>query len=104
VRDYNPLTDPGNKRFQQVQSSIPSSTGYVPVGYIAGLGRDVPHPARSHLYKGTFTDPGLPMCRYGWNRDKGTSYSIWRGNVGRKGICRTCLKRALAGLPPVEVA
>lgn len=73
-------------------------------GYITGLGRDYPHPKRSHLYKGTFADPGLPMCRYGWNRDSGSSYSIWRGNVGEKGICKLCLKRAAKGLDGVEPA
>ena len=76
----------------------------VPDGYITGLGRDVPNPPLAHLYKGDFTDPGKPMCRYGWNRDDGTSYSIWRGNVGRKGICRICMRRARAGLPPIESA
>lgn len=74
----------------------------VPDGYIAGLGRDVPHPPLAHLYKGTFAEPGNPMCRHGWNRDEGTDYSIWRGNIGAKGICRVCLLRALAGLPSIE--
>lgn len=73
----------------------------VPVGYITGLGRDYPHPARCHLYLGPFSDPGGPMCSYGWNRDGGTSFSIWRGNMGRKGICKICLRRARAGLEPV---
>ena len=76
----------------------------VPDGYIAGLGRDYPHPPLAHLYKGDFSDPGLPMCRHGWNRDGGESYSIWRRNTGRKGICRICLRRArlgLDGVPPV---
>jgi hypothetical protein len=73
----------------------------IPEGYVVGLGRDVPHPKRSHLYKGEFSDPGDPMCRYGWNRDDGTSYSIWRGNYGDAGVCRICLRRAQAGLPPV---
>ena len=69
----------------------------VPEGYITGLGRDFPHPLLAHLYKGTFGEPGLPMCWRGWNRDGGTSYSIWRGNVGKKGICKTCLRRAHEG-------
>lgn len=74
-------------------------------GYIAGLGRDYPHPKIAHLYKGDFNDPGLPMCRYGWNRDGGTSYSIWRNNSGANGVCKICLRRArqgLDGVPPNE--
>jgi len=70
----------------------------VPKGYIAGLGRDYPHPPLAHLYQGTFGDVEGPMCRYAANRDDGESFSIWRGNVGKKGICKTCMKRALAGL------
>lgn len=71
--------------------------------YIPGLGRSVPHPKLAHLYEGPFQDPGWPLCRYGWNRDGGTSYSIWRNNVGDAGICRICLRRAAAGkagVPP----
>jgi hypothetical protein len=69
----------------------------IPDGYIPGLGRDIPYPRLAHLYKGDFSEPGLPMCPKGWNRDNGESYSIWRGNVGRDGVCRTCMKRAEAG-------
>lgn len=76
--------------------------GDVPDGYIAGLGRDFPPPPLAHLYKGDFSDPGFPMCARGWNRDDGESYSIWRGNVGKKGICKTCMRRALEGKPPIE--
>lgn len=74
----------------------------VPDGYIVGLGRDNPYPKLSHLYKGDFSDPGLPMCRHGWNRENGAAYSIWRGNIGMNGICKICLKRAnknLDGVP-----
>lgn len=74
----------------------------VPMGYILGLGRDVPYPKLAHLYKGTYDDPGLPMCKRGWNRDGGTSYSIWRGNVGEHGVCRICWRRAIAGKGGVE--
>lgn len=70
----------------------------IPEGYIEGLGRDYPHPRISHLYHGTFADPGLPMCARGWNRENGTSYSIWRGNTGTQGTCSVCLKRARKGL------
>lgn len=74
----------------------------IPDGYIAGLGRDYPHPNISHLYKGDFADPGLPMCLRGWNRYNHTEYSIWRGNIGEGGICKVCLRRALQGKEGVE--
>ena len=77
---------------------------FIPDGYIPGLGRDYPHPRIAHLYKGDFSNPGLPMCRKGWNRDGGVSYSIWRNNVGKKGICKICLRRALKGLPAMAPA
>ncbi len=82
---------------------MPILTNDIPDGYILGLGRDYPNPNISHLYKGDFHDPGLPMCARGWNRDNGQSYSIWRGNMGKSGVCKTCLKRARAGLDGVEV-
>lgn len=74
----------------------------IPDGYIPGLSRDYPYRRLAHLYKGTFADPGLPMCIRGWNRDEGTAYSIWRGQQGTHGICRTCLRRANAGLEGVQ--
>ena len=52
----------------------------------------------AHLYKGTFSDPGLPMCVRGWNRSGGDSYSIFRNvnmGIGRK--CKVCLRRATEG-------
>lgn len=81
---------------------MPTLTNSIPEGYILGLGRDYPYPKISHLYKGTFADPGLPMCRKGWNRDYGQSYSIWRGNMGKHGVCKVCLRRAQKGLNGVE--
>jgi hypothetical protein len=70
--------------------------------YTLGLNRDTGADKRNvaHLYRGTFGDPGWPMCRRGWNRDDGTAYAIWRNNGGL-GICRICLRRAEQGLPPV---
>jgi hypothetical protein len=73
----------------------------IPDGYITGLVRDYPHARIAHLYKGDFADPGNPMCKKGWNRDEGASYSIWRGNEGTQGVCAVCLKRAAKGLDPV---
>jgi hypothetical protein len=81
---------------------MPILTNDIPDGYILGLGRDYPHPRTAHLYKGDFSDPGLPMCRKGWNRNDGQGYSIWRGNMGRDGVCKICLRRARAGLDGVE--
>ena len=74
----------------------------IPDGYIVGLVRD-PIETNSHvahLYKGTFHDPGDPMCRLGWNR-KEYGYSIWRGVIGHAGICKMCLRRASKNLEPV---
>src|SRR4030042_3787208 len=67
----------------------------IPEGYITGLARGSPNPQHdcvAHLYKGTFNNPGNPMCKYGWNK-KEYGYSIWRNNIGRKGICKICLRR-----------
>jgi hypothetical protein len=62
-------------------------------GYIIGLERTPGAQQRfvSHIYRGTFADPGDPMCPKGWNRDGGESYSIWRNNLGRD-ICKNCLR------------
>lgn len=70
--------------------------------YRPGLGRDYPHPKRSHLYEigDNVMDFKYPMCSYGWNRDNGTSYSIWRNQIGDKGVCRLCIKRANKCLEP----
>lgn len=76
-------------------------TTNIPKGYITGLGRDYPHPKISHLYRGDFSEPGLPMCLKGWNRDGGESYSIWRNNMGDGGVCAVCLRRARKGLEGV---
>ena len=61
---------------------------------IMGLARNKDHfeNLRCHLYDGSFSEPGDPLCPYGYNDGK-YGYSIFRGNVGR-GICRFCLKRA----------
>lgn len=70
----------------------------IPYGFISGLERTPGADMRfvAHLYEGPYHDPGLPMCSRGWNRDAGTSYSIWRNNLG-KGVCKTCTRRAEAG-------
>lgn len=73
-------------------------TSNIPDGYIMGLSRRRPGAKTSHLYKGSFADPGQPMCARGYE-DAG-DYSIWRGNMGENGICKVCLRRARAGLDP----
>ena len=72
--------------------------------YITGMGRgnsDYGLQEETHLYQGTFANPGLPMCKRGWNRDYGTGYSIWRNNSGDGGVCPVCEQRAARGLPGV---
>jgi hypothetical protein len=73
----------------------------IPEGYVTGLVRDYPYARVAHLYKGTHSEPGWPMCKKGWNRDEGASYSIWRGNEGTRGVCAVCIRRATKNLPPV---
>ena len=72
--------------------------------YRPGMNRDPEDKWVSHLYEigEHHMDFGLPMCPKGWNREQGSSYSIWRGQVGRKGICKTCQKRADLGLKGVD--
>lgn len=71
--------------------------------YVIGMDRSPEgESGRSHLYLET-EDGYEPMCGYAWNRSGGESFSIWRGHVGNKGICKTCQKRAdqkLNGVPP----
>jgi hypothetical protein len=70
-----------------------------PTGYIFGADRTPNSKHKVHIYKGSFNNPGLPMCRKGWNRDNGESYSILRGRFDLgSGICKTCYKRATKGL------
>lgn len=64
----------------------------------------------THLYAGTFANPGNPMCSRGWQRrwydESGKlidwEYSIFRNNISRKGICQVCLRRAMNGMSPIE--
>ena len=65
-------------------------------GYVCGMGRNPGEEKLvTHLYKGDNSDPGLPMCRRGWNRANGFAYSIFRGIISEAGICSVCLRRAL---------
>lgn len=73
----------------------------IPEGYISGQSRDHNDDHKvTHLYKGTFSDPGAPMCKRGWNRDEGTGYSIWRNNISPVGLCKICVRRAMEGRDP----
>lgn len=73
----------------------------IPDGYIPGVFRgDNGQNQKTHLYKGDFSNPGLPMCLKGWHR--GDEYSIFRNNISKKGICKTCMKRANLGLDGLE--
>jgi hypothetical protein len=73
------------------------------VEYVTGMGRNTgEEKLKTHLYRGTMDNPGLPMCRRGWNRSDGERYSIFRNNVSNAGICKTCLARAEKKLPGVE--
>lgn len=56
----------------------------------------------SHMYAEYDNGDYLPMCRKGWNRSDGESFSILRGHVGAKGICKTCQRNKDAGKPGVE--
>ena len=64
----------------------------------------------THLYQGTFSDPGFPMCSRGWQRKwrdasgkiEDWEYSIFRGNISNAGICKICLRRAEKMLHPIS--
>jgi hypothetical protein len=81
-------------------------TSDIPEGYITGLSRrrvtiggdgEIQYTV-AHLYKGSFNSVGQPMCKRGY--EAAGDISIWRGRVGPKDICKTCLRRARAGLSP----
>jgi len=79
--------------------------------YITGVFRgDNGQNMVTHLYRGNMSDPGFPMCSRGWQRKwydengklEDYEYSIFRNNISSPGICQVCLKRANAGLKPIE--
>lgn len=82
--------------------------------YVIGLTRRHPKGGLAgdyvvaHLFDGTFRDPGRPLCLNGYSRDEDGKptgeWSIWRGNMGSKGVCKICERRAEAGLDGVEPA
>lgn len=75
----------------------------IPSGYVSGL-RRCPDAKIAHLYKGTFQDPGYPMCLRGWTNPDRSGYSIFR-NLHLSDmllICDVCLRRAREGKEPVD--
>lgn len=79
--------------------------------YVSGVFRgDGGERMVTHLYKGEFGGPLVPMCSRGWQRkyfDKDGKlidweFSIFRNNYSEAGICAVCQRRAAANLPPIE--
>lgn len=64
------------------------------LGLIRGTNNDDKHV--SHVYRGTFSEVGAPMCHRGYNRGE-DGFSIWRNNIGRR-ICRNCIGNTLKEL------
>jgi hypothetical protein len=82
------------------------------IEYVSGVFRgDGGNKMVTHLYQGTFGEPGHPMCSRGWQRkyydEEGRledwEYSIFRNNWTNKGLCKVCERRANAKLPPIKV-
>lgn len=74
-----------------------------PVSYVPGIGRNEGEQYQcSHLYAVYSDGSMLPMCRKGWNRSNGEGFSIFRGHIGAKGICKVCQRNKDAGKPGVE--
>ena len=72
--------------------------------FIEGMDRNQQHAARSHLYEVMEPYALVPMCEYGWNRNDGMGFSIFRGHQSRRGTCKVCQKRRAAGLPAISVS
>lgn len=67
--------------------------------YVEAIGRNEGEELQhSHLYAELSNGDYEPMCLYGWNRSDGQALSIFRGHRGARGCCKTCRKRADAGL------
>lgn len=67
-------------------------------GFITGMDRSVDYTEGlvAHIYRGTFDEPTEGLCAY--SMDKDGYFSIFRNNVGRKGVCRICLKKLMKEL------
>lgn len=64
-------------------------------GYITGMDRSKEWVDNlvAHVYKGTFHNPKMGMCNRSMNENHG--FSIFRNNVGRKGICKLCIRAVI---------
>ncbi len=81
------------------------------IEYVTGMFRgDNGENMVTHLYRGSFGEPGFPMCSRGWQRKRydengkleDWEYSIFRNNTSNAGLCMNCMKRAIKRLPPFE--
>jgi len=64
-------------------------------GFITVVDRSKDYPVgMTHIYTGSFNDPGEPMCRY-------APYSFWRNNYTSK-FCKICIKNTLKILTNYE--
>lgn len=86
------------KKFNIVKNRV-GKEYKIPIGFVSGMGR-LEHQEfqKTHLYKGTFDQPGMPMCMKGYNDGTGKGYSIFRNIVSAGGICKVCIRRAEEGL------
>lgn len=58
--------------------------------------------ALSHTYAECNNGELLSMCSYGWNRDGGNGFSIFRGAPGTQGDCMLCSRNVASGKLPVK--
>jgi len=67
-------------------------------GYITGMDRskDWLDSLSAHIYAGTFDAPEYGLCKR--SMDSGGGFSIFRNNVGRKGICKICMRKLMRNL------
>lgn len=67
-------------------------------GYITGMNRSVTWTDSlvAHIYRGTFNEPENGLCKK--SMDENGGYSIFRNNIGRKGICKICLRNLIKEL------
>ena len=70
--------------------------------YVEGIGRNEGEDKQhSHMYEDR-EDGYYPLCVYGFNRDDGRGFSIFRGHRGARGLCKLCEKRVQQSLPGLE--
>ena len=71
-------------------------------GYITGMDRSKNWVDQlvAHIYAGSFNEPEYGLCK--WSMTETGYFSIFRNNVGRKGICKICLKKLEKSLAPLK--